>query len=123
MVSDHNKETRLYQKHFQFKKGHYDIYSSFKWNDNTIHINIHDCEESFNVGDVLNCIVLEKVEFDYTKIGKYDNYMIVDKDIEGSDIFINGKTVHDFNILDKNYIYTLNVSAPQQLHKFIRTTS
>ena len=66
---------------------------------------------------------MEKVEFDYTKIGKYDNYMIVDKDIEGSDIFINGKTVHDFNILDKNYIYTLNVSAPQQLHKFIRTTS
>jgi hypothetical protein len=84
-----------------------------------IHINIHDCEESFNVGDVFHCIVLEKVEFNYTTIKKYDNYMIVDKDIEGSDIFINGKTVDDFNIIDKNYIHTLNVSAPQQLHKFI----
>ena len=46
----------------------------------------------------------KKSEFNFTVIEKYDNYMIVDKDIEGSDIFINGKTVHDFNILDKNYI-------------------
>ena len=45
--------------------------------------------------------------------------MIVDKVIDGSDIFINGKIVDDFNILDKNYIYTLNVSATQQLHRII----
>ena len=37
--------------------------------------------------------------------------------IYGSDIFINGKIVDDFNVLDKNYIYTLNVSATQQLHR------
>ena len=35
------------------------------------------------------------------------------------DMFINGKIVDDFNILDKNYIYTLNVSATQQLHRII----
>ena len=34
-------------------------------------------------------------------------------------MFINGKIVDDFNILDKNYIYTLNVSATQQLHRII----
>ena len=34
-------------------------------------------------------------------------------------IFINGKIVNDFNILDKNYIYTLNVSATQELHRII----
>ena len=34
-------------------------------------------------------------------------------------MFINGKIVDDFNILDKNYIYTLNVSATQQLSKII----
>ena len=50
---------------------------------------------------------------------KYDNNIIVDKVIDGSDIFINGKIVDDFNILDKNYIYTLNVSATQQLHRII----
>jgi hypothetical protein len=43
----------------------------------------------------------------------------VDSGIDGSDIFINGKIVDDFNILDKNYIYTLNVSATQQLHRII----
>ena len=37
----------------------------------------------------------------------------------GSEIFINGKIVDDFKILDKNYIHTLNVSATQQLHKTI----
>ncbi len=42
----------------------------------------------------------------YTIIEKYDNNIIVDKVIDGSDIFINGKIVDDFNILDKNYIYT-----------------
>jgi hypothetical protein len=34
-------------------------------------------------------------------------------------IFINGKIVDDFNILTNNYIYTLNVSATQQLHRII----
>ena len=37
----------------------------------------------------------------------------------GSDIFINGKKVDDFNVLDKKYIYTLNVSATQERHKII----
>jgi hypothetical protein len=96
----------------------YDIYSNFKCNGNIIHININDYEGTYNVGDVLNCIT-EKCEVNYTIIEKYDNNVIVDKVIDGSDIFINGKIVDDFNILDKNYIYTLNVSATQQLHRII----
>ena len=43
----------------------------------------------------------------------------MDNVIDGSDIITNGKIVDDFNILDKNYIYTLNISAPQQLHRII----
>jgi hypothetical protein len=31
----------------------------------------------------------------------------------------NGKIVDDFNTLDKSYIFTLNVSATQELHKII----
>ena len=79
---------------------------------------MNDYEGTCNVGDVLNCIT-GKGEVNYTIIEKYDNNIIVDKVIDGSDIFINGKIVDDFNILDKNYIYTLNVSATQQLHKII----
>ena len=52
-------------------------------------------------------------------VQKYDNNIIVDKVIDGSNICINGKIVDDFNILDKNYTYTLNVSATQQLHRII----
>ena len=83
-------------------------YSNCKCNGNIIHINVNDYEGTYNVGDVLNCIT-EKGEVIYTIIEKYDN----------SDIFINGKIVNDFNILDKNYIYTLNVSATQELHRII----
>jgi len=37
-----------------------------------------------------------------------------------SDVFVNGKIVDDFNILDENYEnYTLTVSATQQLHRII----
>ena len=42
--------------------------------------------------------------------------------IDASEIFIYSKTVDDFNILDKNYKYTLNVSATQQLHKLLWNT-
>ena len=96
----------------------YDIYSNFKCNGNIIHININDYEGTYNVGDVFHCIP-DKGEVNLTSKEKYDNYIIVDSGIDGSDIFINGKIVDDFNILDKNYIYTLNVSATQQLHRII----
>ena len=43
----------------------------------------------------------------------------MDNVIDGSEIFINGKIIDDFNILDTNYIHTLNVSATQQLHRII----
>ena len=39
--------------------------------------------------------------------------------IECTKFSMIGKIVDDFNILDKNHIYTLNVSATQQLHKII----
>ena len=34
-----------------------------------------------------NCTVLQKGEINYTIIGKYDEYIWVDKDVEGSDTF------------------------------------
>ena len=47
----------------------------------------------------------------YQGIVLITSWFIVDKDIEGSDVFINGKTFDDFDVLDKCYINTLNVSA------------
>ena len=59
----------------------------------------------FLVRDVLNCLLLDGMggESNYTVTEKYDNYRIVDKVIDGSDVIIIGKIVDDFNILDKNY--------------------
>ena len=79
----------------------------------------HDYEGTYNIGDVLNCMVLERVNWVIYYNRKYDKHIIVDKVIDGSDIFINGKFVDDFNDLDKNYIYALNVSATQQRLRII----
>ena len=44
-------------------------------------------------------------------------YKIVNENnLEGS-VFVYGTVVHDFHTLDKNYIYTLNVCATQDLHR------
>ena len=43
---------------------------------------------------------MEKVGLNYTIIEKYDKYTIVDEVIDGSEFFINGKIVDDFDVWD-----------------------
>jgi hypothetical protein len=45
------------------------------------------------------------------------NIIIIDKLLECDKVFVYGKEVDDFHVLDKNYIYTLNVCATQDLYK------
>jgi len=42
-----------------------------------------------------------------------------DKDYNDTKIFIGGTKVDDFHILAKEYIFTLNVCATQELHRRI----
>ena len=49
----------------------------------------------------------------------YEDYFVIDKDIDGDDCFVFGYEVNDLNGLDKSYIYTLNVCATQELHRRI----
>ena len=51
---------------------------------------------------------------------KKENKITIDKEIEGDKCFVYGKKINDFHALDKNYIYTLNVSATQELYKLIQ---
>ncbi len=51
----------------------------------------------------------------------YDDYFVIDEDIDGDDCFVFGYEVRDLNGLDKSYIYTLNVCATQELHMRIET--
>jgi len=45
------------------------------------------------------------------------SYIKIDKSLEDDKIFVYGKKVDDFHILNKDCIFTLNVSATQELHK------
>ena len=40
--------------------------------------------------------------------------------IEGDECFIYGKEVDDFHTISKEYIFTLNVCATQELYKLIQ---
>jgi hypothetical protein len=49
----------------------------------------------------------------------YDDYFVIDKDIDRDEVFVKGYSINDLHNLDKNYIYTLNVCATQELYKLI----
>ena len=47
----------------------------------------------------------------------YDDYFVIDEDIDADEAFVFGYCVNDLHGLDKTYIYTLNVCATQELHR------
>ena len=53
-------------------------------------------------------------------IEKNEDTIKINESIEGEECFITGSKVDDFHTLDKNYIYTLNVCATQELYKIIQ---
>jgi len=56
------------------------------------------------------------------KVQEYSsNYIKLDKEIENtSNVFVYGTKVDDFCSLNKDYIFTLNVCATQELHRMIQ---
>jgi len=53
----------------------------------------------------------------------YEDYFVIDKDIETDEAFVFGYSVDDFHTLNKDYIFTLNVCATQELHRRIEAQS
>ena len=53
----------------------------------------------------------------------YEDYFVIDKDIEDVEAFVYGYNIKDFHTLDKTYIFTLNVCATQELHRRIEAQS
>jgi hypothetical protein len=53
----------------------------------------------------------------------YEDYFVIDKDIETEEAFVFGYSVDDFHTLNKDYIFTLNVCATQELHRRIEAQS
>jgi len=48
------------------------------------------------------------------------NQIRIDENLEGSNCFVYGTEVEDFHALNKDYIFTLNVCATQELHRIIQ---
>jgi hypothetical protein len=49
----------------------------------------------------------------------YEDYFVIDKDIEADEAFVFGYNVDDVILINKDYIFTLNVCATQELHRRI----
>jgi hypothetical protein len=49
----------------------------------------------------------------------YEDYFVIDNDIDTDEAFVFGYNVDDFHTLNKDYIFTLNVCATQELHRRI----
>ena len=65
-----------------------------------------------------------KIDNDSYKIKEiYEDYFVIDKDIETDEAFVYGYNVDDFHTLNKDYIFTLNVCATQELHRRIEAQS
>jgi hypothetical protein len=80
----------------------------------------NDVSQDLNIGDKIKI---------YDELGKDDVYDIteinsniikIDKDISSSNVFIYGKEINDFHTLKKDYIFSLNVCATQELYKLIQ---
>jgi hypothetical protein len=80
----------------------------------------NDVSQDLNINDNIKI---------YDEFGKDDMYNIteinentikIDKDINSSNVFVFGKEIDDFHTLKKDYIFTLNVCATQEIYKLIQ---
>jgi hypothetical protein len=84
-----------------------------------------------NKREVYHCIPLDtpidtevKIRGSEYKIKEiYEDYFVIDKDIEDVEAFVYGYAINDFHTLNKDYIFTLNVCATQELHRRIEAQS
>jgi hypothetical protein len=96
------------------------IYKSFPCSSNII--TLEDNLYNLNVNDIIN-IRTESNNLKETKIIDIlpdTNQIIIDKELETDNCFIYGTKVDDFHAIKKEYIYTLNVCATQELYKLIQ---
>ena len=86
--------------------------------NDTISISDEDINK-LNVDDEIEIICKNDEKKILNIIEKNEDTIKINESIEGEECFITGSKVDDFHTLDKNYIYTLNVCATQELYKII----
>jgi len=101
------------------------IYLVADYSNNVITLPSQPTKVIVKVDDKIKCYDKDNNEIIVEVIEVIDDLTFRIKDIEYSDtkIFVYGTEVDDFHILDKTYIFTLNVCATQELHRRIEAQS
>ena len=94
------------------------IFKLFEVKDDIIETT-EDLTSKLSINDNIKIINKDNKE-DYKILEISSNHIKIDKKIEGEKCFIYGKEIEDFHILDKDIIFTLNVSATKELNKKIK---
>jgi hypothetical protein len=101
------------------------IYLVADYNSNVITLSSQPTKVVIKVDDKIKCYDKDNKEILVEVIEVIDDLTFRIKDIEYSDteIFVYGTFVDDFHTLNKDYIFTLNVCATQELHRRIEAQS
>ena len=95
------------------------IYKPYPYDNRQIYTN-EDLTPLLNINDTIRLKGLDNNYLVANIIEITSNSIKINKEISGNECFIYGKEVADFHILDKSYIYTLNVCAIQDLYKIMK---
>jgi hypothetical protein len=95
------------------------IMKKYRIKDDIIETN-EDLTSKLLINDNIEIIDKDNKRNKYKILEISSNYIKIDNKIEDNYGFIYGKEVDDFHILDKKIIFTLNVSATQELNKIIK---
>jgi hypothetical protein len=95
------------------------IFKLFDCKDDIIETN-EDLRNQLAINDNIEIIDKENKKTIYKILEISSNHIKIDKKLSEDKCFIFGKEVEDFHILDEDTIFTLNVSATQELNKKIK---
>ena len=83
-----------------------------------------DLTDKLNVNDKIRIMDQDNEKPEEYKVLEISNDKIkIDKIISGDKCFIYGKEVHDFHTLKKEYLFTLNICATQEIYQLIQQTT
>ena len=95
------------------------IYKIADLNNNEITLDF-DVSNMMKVDDEISIITDKDGKKIYKIVDVNNNTFTIDKSLEGDKCLVYGTKINDFHTLDKNYIFTLNVCATQELYKLIQ---
>jgi hypothetical protein len=95
------------------------IYKNATCENNKITLD-YDISNILKINDKIDIIDNNGKYKQYNILSIENNSFTIDDNIETNNVFVYGSKVDDFHTLSKDYIFTLNVCATQELYKLIQ---